>query len=86
MAKNGNVSETANKGSQGKSATLHPLHEAALKLAGMGLTRSQTKTRDLVAMLLGHGARAWRASQPDVKLHLHVTTPQGAHPVRLRLR
>lgn len=86
MAKNGNVSETANKGSQGKPAGLHPLHEAALKLAGMGLTRSQTKTRDLVAMLLGHGARAWRASQPEVTLHLHVTTPKGAHPIRLRLR
>lgn len=86
MAKNGNVSETANKGSHGKSAGLHPLHEAALKLAGMGLSRSQTKTRDLVAMLLGHGARAWRASQPQVNLHLHVMTPAGAHPVRLRLR
>jgi hypothetical protein len=86
MAKNGNVSETANQGSPSKSSALHPLHEAALKLAGMGLTRSQTKTRDLVAMLLGHGARAWRASQPEVKLHLHVTTPRGAHPVRLRLR
>jgi hypothetical protein len=86
MAKNGNVSETANQSSQSKASGLHPLHEAALKLAGMGLTRSQTKTRDLVAMLLGHGARAWRASQPDVNLHLHVVTPTGAHPIRLRLR
>ena len=86
MAKNGNVSETANKGSQGKTTGLHPLHEAALKLAGMGLTRSQTKTRDLVAMLLGHGARAWRASQPEVSLHLHVIAPRGGHPIRLRLR
>ena len=86
MANTGNISETANKGSHGKSGGIHPLHEAALKLAGMGLTRSQTKTRDLVAMLLGHGARAWRASQPEVKLHLHVMTPKGAHPVRIRLR
>jgi hypothetical protein len=86
MANTGNIPETATKGSQGKSAGLHPLHEAALKLAGLGLSRSQTKTRDLVAMLLGHGARAWRASQPEVRLHLHVTTPKGAHPVRLRLR
>lgn len=86
MAKNGNVTETANKDGQGKSAGLHPLHEAALKLAGMSLTRSQTKTRDLVAMLLGHGARAWRASQPEVTLHLHVVAPKGSHPIRLRLR
>jgi hypothetical protein len=86
MAKNGNVSETANQGSPAKTTGLHPLHEAALTLAGMGLSRSQTKTRDLVAMLLGHGARAWRASQPEVQLHLHVITPKGAHPIRLRLR
>jgi hypothetical protein len=82
MANNGIVSETG----KSKLAGLHPLHEAALKLAGLGLTRSQTKTRDLVAMLLGHGARAWRSNQPEVRLHLHVTTPAGAHPIRFRLR
>ena len=86
MAKNGNVSETATNNGQGKASGLHPLHEAALKLAGLGLTKSQTKTRDLVAMLLGHGARAWRASQPEVSLHLHVVCPKGGHPVRLRIR
>ena len=86
MAKNGNVSETATKGSPARSPGLHPLHEAALKLAGLGLTRSQTRTRDLVAMLLGHGARAWRANQPAVSLHLHVLAPKGGHPIRLRLR
>ncbi|MBL0375076.1 hypothetical protein JJB09_23975 [Rhizobium sp. KVB221] len=63
-----------------------PLHEAAMKLAGMGLNRSQHKTRDLVALLLGHGARAWRAGQPPAALHLHVKSPAGRHPVRLRLR
>lgn len=85
MAKNGNISETAGN-TRGKLPGLHPLHEAALKLAGLGLTKSQTKTRDLVAMLLGHGARAWRASQPEVSLHLHVVSPKGSHPIRLRLR
>jgi hypothetical protein len=87
MAQNGNVSDFKSKTS-GKAAGkmgLHPLHEAAMKLAGMGLNRSHAKTRDLVAMLLGHGARAWRASQPEVSLHLHVKTPSG-HPIRLRLR
>jgi hypothetical protein len=86
MAKNGNVSETTTKSNQNKATGLHPLHEAALKLAGLGLTRSQTKTRDLVAMLLGHGARAWRAGQPEVRLHLHVVSPRGDHTVRLRIR
>jgi hypothetical protein len=86
MAKSGNVSETPTNSGPTKAAGLHPLHEAALKLAGLGLTKSQTKTRDLVAMLLGHGARAWRASQPQVSLHLHVNCPKGGHPVRLRIR
>jgi hypothetical protein len=70
----------------GRGFGLLPLHEAALKLAGMGLNRSHEKTRDLVAMLLGHGARAWRASQPRAVLHLHVVNPKGRHTLRLRLR
>lgn len=90
MAKNGNVSEftlkNAGRPANRSAGGLHPLHEAAMKLAGMGLNRSHTKTRDLVAMLLSHGARAWRAGQPEVSLHLHVKTPAGAHPIRLRLR
>jgi hypothetical protein len=85
MAQNGNISEFKSKNG-GKATGLHPLHEAAMKLAGMGLNRSHSKTRDLVAMLLGHGARAWRAGQPEVSLHLHVKAPNGAHPIRLRIR
>ena len=89
MAQNGNFHDFPNhnpKKSGTRSAGLLPLHEAAMKLAGMGLNRSHEKTRDLVAMLLGHGARAWRGGQPPVDLHLHVRTPKGRHPVRLRLR
>jgi hypothetical protein len=89
MAQNGNFQDFPNHTSKKpgtKGAGLLPLHEAAMKLAGMGLNRSHEKTRDLVAMLLGHGARAWRSGQPSVDLHLHVRTPKGGHPVRLRLR
>jgi len=89
MAQNGNSREFPNRSLKrpaSKGSGLLPLHEAALKLAGMGLNRSHEKTRDLVAMLLSHGARAWRGSQPMVDLHLHVTTPRGRHPVRMRLR
>lgn len=89
MARKGNhpdLPELPAKKQGGRGLGLLPLHEAAMKLAGMGLDRSQHKTRDLVAMLLGHGARAWRAGQPLAALHLHVRTPTGRHPVRLRLR
>jgi len=89
MAQNGNFQDFPSrpgKKSATRGAGLLPLHEAAMKLAGMGLNKSHEKTRDLVAMLLGHGARAWRSGQPAVDLHLHVKTPKGKHPVRLRLR
>lgn len=89
MAQNGNHQDFPHlspKKPASKALGLLPLHEAAMKLAGMGLTHSHTKTRDLVAMLLSHGARAWRGSQPHVELHLYVKSPKGRHPVRLRLR
>jgi hypothetical protein len=88
MAQNGNSKDFPTEGQKRptKGMGLLPLHEAAMRLAGMGLDRSHAKTRDLVAMLLGHGARAWRGSQPLAELHLHVTTPRGKYPIRLRLR
>lgn len=89
MAQNGNFRDFPSDGPKkpvSKGMGLLPLHEAAMKLAGMGLDRSHNKTRDLVAMLLSHGARAWRSGQPVAELHLHVKTPRGRHPVRLRLR
>ncbi|MDK4734058.1 hypothetical protein [Rhizobium sp. CNPSo 3490] len=75
-------------GGKGRSP-LHPLHEAALRLAEIGLQRPRAKsakTRDLINLLLCHGARAWRYSQPEARIHLHVTSPDGSAPVQLRLR
>ncbi len=68
--------------------TLHPLHEAAMRLADMGLNRvrSKAKTRDLVSMLLSHGARAWRLNQPKASVHLYVAPSEGRFPVYLRIR
>ncbi|WJR69567.1 hypothetical protein QTA58_20440 [Neorhizobium sp. CSC1952] len=72
--------------SRAKGVALNPLHEAAMRLAGLGLSRSKEKTRDLVAMLLSHGARAWRHSQPEAHIHLHIGIRSGRAPVRLKLR
>ncbi len=66
--------------------TLHPLHEAAMRIADIGLGRSRNKTKDLVGMLLAHGARAWRSGQPAAGIHLHVGVSGRRHPVRLRIR
>ncbi|CAN7352736.1 hypothetical protein [Neorhizobium tomejilense] len=89
MAMNENSAELAFKPAQksrAKSVALNPLHEAAMRLAGLGLNRSKEKTRDLVAMLLSHGARAWRHSQPEANVHLHIGIRAGRAPVRIRLR
>lgn len=68
------------------SIALHPLHEAAMRLADLGLNRSRSKTKDLVGLLLSHGARAWRYSQPPARIHLHVTSHSGRAPIYLKLR
>lgn len=89
MAKNENIPDRIEQSLRRdvtRGLGLLPLHEAAMRLAGMGLNRSQSKTRDLVAMLLGHGARAWRTSQPPAQVHLHVLSPDKGKPVRLRVR
>ncbi|MDO9415334.1 hypothetical protein [Pararhizobium sp.] len=65
---------------------LHPLHEAAMRIADLGLNRSRAKTKDLLALLLTHGARGWRATQPEAGIHLHVMSPENRMPVRMRIR
>ena len=67
-------------------SALHPLHEAAMRIAEIGINRPRSKTKDLVTLLLTHGARAWRSTQPAAQLHVHVTSPSGRYPVRIRIR
>ncbi len=64
---------------------LHPLHEAAMRIAELG-SRPKSKTKDLVTLLLTHGARAWRSTQPNAAIHVHVTSPSGRFPVRIKIR
>ncbi|MGG7518243.1 hypothetical protein ACQ3G6_10195 [Allorhizobium undicola] len=65
---------------------LSPLHDAAMRLAEYGLHKPRSKTRELMTLLLCHGARAWRYSQPEARIHLHICTYGNRKPVRLRLR
>ena len=57
-----------------------------MRIADLGLNRSKAKTRDLVSLLLSHGARAWRANQPEASIHLHVARRSGRAPVHMRIR
>jgi hypothetical protein len=90
MAMNENfpdVSPDTEAKARSKTSALHPLHEAAMRLADIGLHRSRSrKTKDLIGVLLCHGARAWRYSQPEARIHLHITSPSGEAPVLIRLR
>jgi hypothetical protein len=65
---------------------VHPLHEAAMRLADLGFTRPRSKTKDLVGLLLCHGARAWRSSQSRVVIHVKAGTPVGRAAVKIRFQ
>ena len=89
MSINENVHGAVLPASQEKPAgprfRLHPLHEVALRLADLGLSRPRTRTKDLVALLMCHGARAWRSSQPRTKLHLVAEDPSHRPAIRLKI-
>jgi hypothetical protein len=65
---------------------VNALHQAALRLADFRRSGSIFKTRDLVSLLLSHGARSWRASQPVVTIRIRVCDPQGRPAIRFRLQ
>lgn len=64
-------------------AGLAALHQAAQRLSDLARGRQKGRTRDLVGLLLAHGARAWRLSLPRASVKLTVATPAGRRAVRL---
>ncbi len=75
------ASNTSNEDSK-IPATLGALRTAAMRLADTR-KKPKMKTRDLVGMLLSHGARAWRSSLPVVTVRLAVKTPDGVTAARV---
>ncbi|BDA84725.1 hypothetical protein Sa4125_22670 [Aureimonas sp. SA4125] len=65
---------------------MHPLHQASRRINEFREGRSLLKAKDLVGLLLCHGARAWRASQPAASPRLVVYSPVGDRAIRLRIR
>ena len=80
------VDDQDNRGLMSANNILHPLHEAAYPLTDIGFREKRSKTKDLIGLLLSHGARAWRYSQPEASIHLHISSQAGRFPVILRLR
>lgn len=62
---------------------LHPLQQAATRLSDYRDGRSRLRAKDLVGLLLCHGARAWRASQPRTQTRLIVRSAGGVPAVRM---
>ncbi len=62
------------------------LSQAAARLKTFRPGNSRFKTRDLVGLLLSHGARTWRNTQPVVQIRLRAVTPEGAPAIRLKLQ
>ena len=67
-------------------ANPHPLRQAAMRLADVRSSRSRLKTKDLIGLLVSHGARAWRSSLPAVKVRVRVLTPAGRTAVKIRFQ
>ncbi len=87
MNENENGFPEAGNGRRGKGSrmSLHPIHEAAMRIADLGRGFPKSRTKDLVSLLLSHGARAWRSSQPRVKIHLYIGSDRNRAPVYLRI-
>lgn len=89
MANNENHHEVITQGADipyNPRSVLNPLHDAAIKLAELGTNKPRSKTRELMNLLLCHGARAWRYSQPEAHIHIHIGVQSGRIPLTMRLR
>mgnify|MGYP007049518471 CR=1 FL=1 len=51
--------------------------DAAAHLSDLRDGRSRLRAKDLVSLLLCHGARAWRSSQPATRVCIRVGSPLG---------
>ncbi len=60
MAMNENMPDISLDGAKirQRGYPLHPLHEAAMRIADLGLNRSRSRTKDLINVLLCHAACA----------------------------
>ncbi|MFC5385553.1 hypothetical protein ACFPLB_06165 [Aquamicrobium segne] len=82
----GNQQETglANPLRQYNDAGTQALQQAATRLKTMRPGNSRFRTKDLVGLLMSHGARTWRNTQPLVQIRLKAATPDGKAAIRLK--
>ena len=69
------------RGEKARSAMIgmQPFHQGSMRLVDLGGGRTRRKTKDLIGVLLCHGARLRRGVMPCVLVRIEVFTPSG-HP------
>ena len=65
---------------------MQALHQAAVRLSDVRRGSARFKTKDLVGLLLSHGARTWRNTMPPANVRLNVFAPGGKAAVKIRLQ
>jgi hypothetical protein len=60
------------------------LHQATLSRPDFRLTGAGRRARDLIGLLMSHGARIRRAARPRCRIALQVLTPAGGPAVDIR--
>lgn len=83
MAKEQNIVGFADFVGPSRQTAAGPLQQAA-RLAHFGGAQ-RIRTKDLVALLLSHGARAWRGSFPVAVVRLRVFAPDGKPAIKISL-
>lgn len=59
------------------------LHQPTVRRPDFRLTGAGRKARDLVGLLMSHGARVRRAARPRCRIALDVVTPTGVPAVEI---
>ena len=64
---------------------MQALNQSTMRLADIRRGGPRFKTKDLVGLLLSHGARTWRNTLPVVTVRLRVFAPDGKPAVKIGL-
>ncbi|ODN70001.1 hypothetical protein A6302_02657 [Methylobrevis pamukkalensis] len=65
---------------------MNALHQPSMGGTDLGLSGPIRKSKDLVRLLLAHGARARRATLPRTVVELEVFTPSGKAAVQISFK
>ena len=71
---------------QASEVGVQALNQSSMRLAGIRRDVHLFKTKDLVGLLLSHGARTWRNTLPVVTVRLRVFAPNGKTAVKIGLK